>query len=112
MALYDAGVSPHTVTILAPTSSTDSGGGVSLSYATRTSGVKGYLNALSASEQERFAQMGIMVSTRFSTTDTTAQRGDKLTYGSRSFHIRGIRQTEAVGTIPILNQLLLEEVLG
>jgi hypothetical protein len=111
MPLYDSGTSPHTVTILAPTSSTDSGGGVSISFATRTSGVKGYLNALSASEQERFAQMGMFVTSQFSTTDTTAVRGDRLTYGSRSFHIRGIRQTEAVGTIPVLCQLLLEETL-
>jgi hypothetical protein len=111
MPLYEASVSPHTVTILAATSSRDSGGGVSVSHSTRTSGVKGYLNATSSSEKEIFAQMGMTVDATFSTTDTTAQRGDKLTYGSRSFHIRGIRVTEAVGTIPQLNQLLLEEQL-
>jgi len=108
MPLYDAATSPHTVTILAATSSTDAGGGVSVSYATRTSGVKGYLNATSASERAIFSQMGMVVDATFSTTDVTAQRGDKLTYGSQSYHIRGIRKTEAVGSIPVLNQLLLE----
>jgi hypothetical protein len=111
MPLYSPATSPHTVTILALTTSTDAGGGVSNAFATRTSAVKGYLNALSANEQLRFAQMDIIVSHQFSTTDVTAQRGDKLTFGSRSFHILGIRVTEAVGTIPRLCQLLLEEQL-
>jgi hypothetical protein len=107
--LYDAGTCPHTVTILQATSGVDAGGGTTLSFATRTSGVKGILNATSASQRELFAQMGIVVSHTFSTTDVTAQRGDKLTYGTRSFHINGIRQTEAIGSIPVLNQLTLEE---
>jgi hypothetical protein len=111
MPLYDNANAPHSITILAASSSRDSGGGVSLSHSTRTSGIKGLLNAASSSEQERLAQMQIVCTHVFGTTDSSARRGDKVTYGSRSFHVNGIKTGEEVGGIVSLTYLYLEELL-
>ena len=101
------------VDVYYPTSTQDAGGGTSLSYTLRTAGVLGILNSASSSEKEMFAQMGMTVSHTFvHYGTTTAQRGDKLLYSGRSLHVVGINVNEAMGTIPTLSKLVLNEILG
>ena len=111
MALIDE--TPHSVTVYGPpTTARDGGGGETVTWPTvRTVGVGGLLNTLSGSEREMFAQQNLVVSHKFGTQDTTAQRGDKLVYGSRSFKIEGIQTGEAWGSFPVLSYLILLEIL-
>lgn len=110
MPLYDN--PPFEVTIYAPSSDRDQGGGTALTYAVRTSGVKGILNRASSSEVETFGQQGLTVSHTFvQYGETTAQRGDKLVYGTRSLHVVGIVVNDAMGNIPALSKLILSEIL-
>lgn len=104
---------PHVLTCLGPpTVVRDSGGGETVTWpTTRTASVGGLLSTLSGSEREMFAQTGLVVSHQFSTLDTTAERGDKMTYGSRSFKIEGIRTGEAWGSFPVMRYLMLLEIL-
>lgn len=111
MALYDAGTAPHSIDIYAAASSQDGGGGTAIAYSIRTSGAKGILNAASSSQQEQFAQMQIVVTHVWAGTDSSARRGDKVIYGTRSFHVTGIKTGEAMGGIPSLTFLYLEELL-
>jgi hypothetical protein len=100
------------VVIYYPTSSADAGGGTSLTYAVRTAGVQGILNSASSSEKEMYAQMGLTVSHTFvHAGETTAQRGDKLVYDSRSLMIVGINVNEAMGGIQTHSKLTLNEVI-
>ena len=103
---------PHSADIYQPSSGTDAGGGTSLVYSLRTAGVKGILNRASSSEREMYAQQGLTVSHTFvQPGETTAQRGDKLVYGSRSLHIVGIVVNDAIGNIAQHSKLTLEEIL-
>ena len=111
MALYDN--PPFSVTILVPSSSTDQGGGVVLTYATRTANVKGILNSATSSERAMLAQQGLTVSHTFvQYGTTTAQRGDVLDYGGRKLRVVGINVNDAMGNIPTLSKLMLDEILG
>lgn len=111
MPLWDPATCPHTVTILAPSSGQDAGGGNTTTYATRTAGVKGIMSSASASEVEMFAQQNIQVSAALSCTDVTAQRGDVLLYNGKYLRVVGVNVNDAIGNIPQLCRLTLSELL-
>jgi hypothetical protein len=116
MALYDS--PEHTVSTYTSVPSTDAGGGVTLTYTLAQSGLACSINTASASEQERFAQMGIVVTHTVAilTADVTTAivRGMKVITGdtSKSFHVRGISAGRSYGNIPAFTYLHCEEQLG
>ncbi len=105
-------VTPHSLTCYGPPTVTrDAGGGEVVAWPTARGVIGGLLATLSGDEQELFAQAGLVVTHRFGTKDTTAARGDKMTLGSRSFHIKAIQTGEAWGSFPVLRYVLLQEIL-
>jgi hypothetical protein len=104
MALHDN--PPHRVSFLSVTSSTDGGGGVSLSYASAQAAVPASVNTASSSEMELFSQQGIVVTHSIavltSALSVTPSRGWKITDDgtSATYHIEGIRRGQAYGGIP------------
>lgn len=97
----------HTVTVYGPQTATrDSAGGTNITWpTTRQASVPCLINTASASEVDRFSQMGMQVShtVAFRSSDLTSAlaRGDKLTADdtSESYHIEGISAGRAMGNI-------------
>jgi hypothetical protein len=115
MALHDN--PPHRVALYTSASGTDAGGGVSLTYTLSQSAIPCSINTASSSEQERFAQQGMVVTHTVaflaSVFTTTPKRGDKIVTADRteSFHVRGISYGRAYGNIPAFVYLACEQQL-
>lgn len=109
MPLFDN--PPHVADVMKPATGTDAGGGVLVTFTVRTPNVRGILNRASSTEQLLYAQQGMTVSHTFVTRDNSAQRGDKLRYGTRSLHIVGIVTNDPIGNIPAHTRLVLSEQL-
>ncbi len=115
MALHDN--PPHSVTTYTVVSSTDAGGGVALTYTAAQTGLKCSINTASASEQERFAQMGQVVTHTIgiltSAITTAIVRGMKVvtTDRSESYHVKGIAAGRSYGNVPAFTYLFCEQVL-
>jgi hypothetical protein len=104
----------HTVTIYGPpTQSTDSGGGVLITYPTiRQTSVPCLINSVSASEQERFAQQNIVVTHTIAMSYQGVQRGDKaVDAGDQAYHIQGINTQQGVGSIATFTYLYAQQIL-
>lgn len=95
----------HTVTIQSQTTGTDAGGGVSSTFADRTTGVKCLINAPMRTPQERFGQEQLIGTVTVATFDGTVQRGDKLVvtagppYVGATLHVTGIKSQPGVDAI-------------
>jgi hypothetical protein len=77
--MFDA-LMEHRVTVEYPSTTRDAGGGESLSWTTRVTGVACLLNVGGgASEQERFDQQGLVGSVVGATYYTGIARGDRIT---------------------------------
>jgi hypothetical protein len=116
MALFDNPT--HTVTLSSLTTGTDTGGGVSNTYATAQSSVPCVINTASSSTRELFAQQEILVTHTVaflaSALTTVPTPGWKLTTDDRSesFRVHGIRYGRAYGTIPAFVYLECESYAG
>ena len=115
MALYDD--PPHAVDVYTSASSTDSGGGVRVSYSASPSrsAVPCSINTASASEAERYAQQNIVVShtVAFLGSAVTLLRGYKLvaTDTGEAYHVHGIRKGRGYGGVPALLYADAEQIL-
>lgn len=95
----------HEVTIKKPTSGDDGGGGVSVTYTNRTTGVACLINAPMRTKQDRFAQEQLIGTVTVATFDGTAQRGDKLVvtkgppYVGAELHVTGIKSQPGVDAL-------------
>lgn len=110
---------PHTCSHFAPAGHTrDSAGGTTLTYpgSATQADVPCSINTAGASEVERYAQDGIVVTHTVAflgrVLTSALVRGSKLTSGSSSFHVRGIRTGRAYGGVPAFTYADCEEVLG
>lgn len=109
MALYDN--PPHRVTSYTVVSSTDGGGGVTLTYTAAQAAIPCSINTASASEREIFAQMGQVVTHTIailsSAITTPIVRGMKVVADdtSLSFHVEGISAGRSYGSIPAFTYL-------
>jgi len=116
MALYDS--PPHLVSVYTSASGTDAGGGVQLTYTLSQSAVPCSINTASASEVERFAQMGQVVThtVAFLSSQLTAgvARGAKLVTDDRSesYHVKGVSAGRAYGTVPAFTYCYCEQQRG
>lgn len=108
---------PHRASTYTVASSRDDGGGVALTYTLAQSAVPCSINTASASTVERFAQEGITVTHTVaflsSALTTALTRGMKLVADdtSKSYHVRGIRQGRAYGSVPAFVYADVEEQL-
>lgn len=69
----------HEITVQYPTTARDAGGGETISWTTRTTGVACLLNVSGANESERFDQQGLIGPITGATFYTSIARGDRLT---------------------------------
>ncbi len=108
---------PHAVTTYTVTSSTDSGGGVSLTYASAQSAVACSINTAGASERELFAQQGVVVTHTIgfltATLTTALSRGMKFVADDTglAFHVRGISHGRSYGGVPAFTYAYCEQQL-
>lgn len=115
MALHDS--PPHLVSTYTLTVARDGGGGTARTYTLAQSAVPASVNTASASEQERFSQMGIFVTHTVaflaSALTTALTRGMKLVADdtSATFHVRGISTGRSYGSIPAFVYAYCEEQL-
>lgn len=115
MALYDN--LPHRVTSHTVTSSTDAGGGVTLSYTSAQAAIPCSINTARAAEVAQYSQQQIRVTHTVaflaSALTTALTRGMKLIADdtAKSFHIHGIRTGRGYGSIPAFTYAECEELL-
>lgn len=114
MPLYDS--YPHVCNLFTSDASRDAGGGTVVTYTAGQSAVPCSINTVSASEAERFAQMGLEVSHVIailsSTLTTAVARGMKVTDSAGlSYHVEGIRAGRAYNGIPALTYLQVRQIL-
>lgn len=113
MPLYAA--PPHRVSVYTAASGTDAGGGVELTYTLSQSAVPCSVNTASASEVERFAQQGQVVThtVAFLSSVLTAgvARGAKLVTDDRSesYHVKGVSAGRAYGNVPAFTYCFCEQ---
>lgn len=69
----------HAVTVEYPSSTRDAGGGETLSWTTRATGVACLLNVAGANDSERFSQQGLIGPVTGATYYTAIARGDRIT---------------------------------
>jgi hypothetical protein len=100
-----------------PTSGTDAGGGVEITWPTaRAMSVPCLVCTASSQERELFAQQGISVShtIAFEGDGAGVQRGDKLTTVDLmiAYHIVGIRVQDGVGGIDQFTYVFAQEQIN
>jgi hypothetical protein len=115
MPLWDS--PPHRVTVFSVASGTDAGGGTTLTYSSLQAAVPCIINTSSSSERELYAQQGVVVTHTVSflksAVTTTFARGMKLVADDTgaSYHVKGIRNGRAMGSVPAFLYLDCEEIL-
>ena len=108
---------PHRVTSHTVVSSTDGGGGVTLTYTAAQSAIPCSINTASASERVLFAQQGMVVTHTIailsSAITTPIVRGMKVVADDTglSFHVNGISAGRSYGNIPAFTYLHCEQQL-
>jgi hypothetical protein len=113
MPLYDN--PPHRASHYTSASSTDTGGGVTLTYTLAQAAVPCSINTAGSSERELFAQQGIVVTHTIailaSAITTIPKRGDRFVTDDRNenYHVQGIRYGRAYGRVPEFVYLSTEQ---